>query len=97
MIESAQVIEVTADALIRTGDGLVYAIHICYDGVTAGDMVQLRDSLTAGAGTVRLTYVADATDQTYNFAPSNPMKFDTGIYVDVSKTGGAMYVTVVYS
>ena len=90
------VVECTADTLIRTEMGIVHGIHICFDGVTAGDKVEIRDAVAAAAGTVRFTFVADATDQSYAFTPHAGMKFSTGIFVDVIKTGGSMYVTVVY-
>ena len=93
----AQVIQVTADALIQGGPTIWHGIHICLDGVTVGDSVVVRDSLTAGAGTVRYTFIANATDQTVDFCPCKGMQFDTGLYVDVTKSGGSMYVTVVYS
>ena len=96
MIEQTQIIEVTADTLIRTGPGLVYSIQVCADGVTAGDSVELVDGLT-GAGTTRWRFIANATDQTHSYCPSNPARFNTGIYVDVTLTGGAVYVTVQYS
>lgn len=93
----ALAIQCTADTLIRTGKGLVYGIDVCFDGVTAGDQVVLRDAVAPATGTVLWTYVAAGTDESHAFCPCIPFSCQTGIYVDVTKTGGSMYVTVVYS
>ena len=91
-------IQVTADALVRTGPGIVHAVHIAATGLTAADTVQIRDAVAAGAGTVLFTYVATGTNQEhYGFCPEPGMFCSTGIYVDVTKAGGgSVYVTLVY-
>lgn len=89
-------VQCTADTLVRTGPGLVYAVHVCMDGATVGDSVQIQDAVAAG-GTAVWTFIANATDQSYSFCPCLPWVCNTGIFVDISLTGGACYVTVVYS
>jgi len=93
----AEAIQCTADTLIRTGEGLVYALNIEASGVGAGDLIQLRDAVAAGAGTVLLTYVCAGND-THNFCPCIPFVCRTGIFVDITLAGGgSVFVTVVYS
>jgi len=92
-----QAIQCTADTLIRTGPGLVYAINIEASGVGAGDTIVLRDAIAAGAGTALFTYVCAGND-THDFCPCVPFACGTGIYLDVTLAGGgSVYVTVVYS
>jgi len=89
---SASVVEVTGDTTVKSSSGKVYGLHICFDGVTVGDKVELKDD-----GSVRFTFVADATDQSYPFTPCVGMPFDTDISVAITKTSGSVYVTLVYS
>ena len=95
MIEECQVIEVTGDTAIRATGGLVYALQLTADGVTAGDSVTLLDG-DAG-GTVRWRVIAHTTDYVYTFTPSNPMRFNAGIYANFTLASGNAYLTVLYS
>ena len=94
----ALAIECLGDTLIRTGPGLVYAIHLSLVDVEVGDTIVLRDAVAAGAGTVLFTFVANDEDQSYQFCPCIPFHCETGIYLDVTLTGGGTAnVTVIYS
>jgi len=95
MIEETQVIECTTDTLIRDHGGLIYALQLTVDGVTAGDTVVIRDG-DAG-GTIIWRIVAHATDYVYTYTPSNPIRCNDGIHVDMTLASGNAYLTVQYS
>ncbi|MCK4302626.1 MAG: hypothetical protein KAY24_00095 [Candidatus Eisenbacteria sp.] len=90
--EGANVIQRTTTGDVKASAGIVYAVHVEMDGVTAGDKVEVRDN-----STVRKTFMADGTDHHFDWAIGLPgAAFATDINIVVTKTGGAVYVTVVY-
>ena len=100
MIEETLIEEITASTLIRTGPGLLYAVHVSCVGVTAADSVEIYDGLNAITGVRRLYLVATATNENLSYEPCNPARFNTGIYVLVTlgmKASSAAHVTIQYS
>lgn len=81
----------TADATVKATGGTVYSVMINMNGVTAADKVEIKDGTT-----VKLSFVATATAQSFMLNPSVGINFDTSIVVDETKSGGTMTVTVVY-
>lgn len=89
-------VELTADGQIKATAGTLYSYKIQFVGVTAGDKVEIRDSTTAGGGTVIFTIIAITPNEVYEFTPSVGMIFSTGIYHDETKSGGTIYATYIY-
>jgi hypothetical protein len=100
--------EVTADpkavtSVIKTGDaqvkgsaGTIFGFIISADGVTAGDNFEIRNS-TDNSGTALINVDFDSTDQTIIFTPSVGITFDTGIWFEVTLTGGTVNCSVLYN
>lgn len=74
----------TADALIKTGKGVVYGIVVT--GALSAATVDIRDAVAAGAGTVLFTIAASATVGTTILFPVG-IQFNTGLYADFGGTG----------
>jgi len=74
----------TADTLIKSGPGLVvgYVVH----AATATNVIQIRDSTTAGGGTVRVTIPASTAVGVYHFGGVGIL-CNAGIYLDFTGTG----------
>lgn len=85
-----------ADGQVKATAGTVFAMNIDFVGVTAGDKVELKNSAD-NSGPALITLVADAAAGHWNFCPSVGITYDTGIYVDETKSGGTFTVTVVYA
>jgi len=85
----------TASGQLRAVPGTVYGVIVSCDGVTSGDKVEFKDALT-DTGTSQLSIVFGGTDDIASFCPSIPVRFSTGIYMTMTKTGGTMTVTVLY-
>lgn len=85
----------TADGQVKDKPGSVYAVMACFDGVTSGDKVEIKNS-TDNSGTSKITIVCPTTDDVVVFTPSMGVSFGTAIYCDVTKTSGTLTVTVVY-
>jgi hypothetical protein len=81
----------TADATVKATAGTVYSVMVNMNGVTAADKLEIKDG-----STVKLSFVATATAQSFMFNPAVGIDFGTSIVVDETKTGGTITVTVVY-
>lgn len=90
------VVEKTTDSQVKAAAGALFGYKITFSGVTAGDKVEIRDSLTAGAGTVIFTIIAVTAGEEHTFMIPQGMEFATGIYHDITLTGGTAYSTYVY-
>jgi len=75
----------TADALIKTGAGMVHTVTCASDAAATAGTVAIRDAVAAGAGTVmqQITFVAAY------FPPVTitlDQEFATGLYFDFTTT-----------
>lgn len=92
---AATAITLAADGQVKATAGTVYAIHLSFVGVTAGDKIELKNSAD-DSGTALITLVAPTTAGSIDFCPSVGIAFDTGIYSDETKNGGTFTATIVY-
>uniref|UniRef100_A0A6H1ZEA3 Uncharacterized protein n=1 Tax=viral metagenome TaxID=1070528 RepID=A0A6H1ZEA3_9ZZZZ len=79
----------SADALIQTGPGYFYGIAIATDATNAVT-VSIYDNATTGSGTLLIpTFVAttSATDRTKSFFVFPAIRYENGIYVDITCAG----------
>lgn len=86
----------TADAQVKASAGTLYGFVIAFSGATIGDKIEIRDSTTAGGGTVIFTIICSSANETHEFVFPQGMTFSTGIYHDETKTTGTIYGTYVY-
>lgn len=85
----------TADALIFQGEGLFYGIGLTGDGTNA-TTVSIYDSLT-GTGTLLFpTFVVAASPATQTLNINPPVRFNTGLFIDITVAGGGTTNYVVY-
>jgi hypothetical protein len=89
-------VEKTEDAQIKATPGSLYGYRIQFSGVTIGDKVEIRDSTSAGGGTVIFTVIAITANEVHTFALPNGMTFSTGIFHDETKSTGTIYATYAY-
>ena len=89
-------VELTADGQVKATAGTLYGFRIQFSGVTIGDKIEIRNSTTAGGGTVIFTIIAITADEVYEFTIPNGMTFSTGIYHDETKSSGTIYATYGY-
>ena len=82
---------VTSDTLINTGPAVIlgYVVHVA----TATNIIEIRDSTTAGGGTTRVTIPASTAVGVYHFGGVG-ISCTTGIYLDFTGTGT---VSVLYA
>ena len=85
----------TADGQVKATAGSVLAVMVSVNGVTAADKIEIKNSAD-NSGTALLSFVATASAQSWMFTPGTDIKFDTGIYVDVTLSGGTCSVTTIY-
>jgi Na+/pantothenate symporter len=78
----------TTGTLVKASAGAVYSFIVGYNGVVAGDMVQLFNSATSATTTASLTIVAAATAGTLSPLIRVPAYFNTGIYEQSKKSNG---------
>ena len=74
----------TGDTLIKSGAGMIlgYVVH----AATATNIIEIRDSTTAGGGTTRVTIPASTAVGVYHFGGVG-ISCSTGIYLDFTGTG----------
>lgn len=84
MTPSSYGVEVTADALVHTGAGLLVGIVVCSH--TSGT-IKLYDN-TAASGTVLLPTYTYATGS--QFIPLFGQRFIIGVYADITNTQDVM-------
>jgi len=87
----------TADALIYTGEGVLHGIIVVTDATNAVT-VNIYDGVTAtGTRLIPETVVTtSAVDRIQAIRPPAPVRFYTGIYVDITCSGTAKYVVYFY-
>ena len=86
----------TADGQIKSSAGTLWSSQIDLVGVTAGDKVEFENAVGA-SGSSLLTFTATAANQSFTFTPSVGIAFSSGIYCEVTLTGGNATITSVYS
>lgn len=77
--------DVTSDTLVKTGSGLLHTLTCASDAAATAGTLAVRDSTTAGAGTImqQLEFVASyfpPVTLTFDYA------FTTGLYLDFTTT-----------
>ena len=95
--DPVSMVQKTADNQVKALPGILYGFYIVFSGVTVGDKIEIRDSLSAGSGDVIFTVIAKTTDEIHHFQIPKGMNFTTGIYNDETKTSGTIYATYFYS
>lgn len=87
----------TASALIYTGAGSFHGIALATDGTNAVT-VNVYDGLTATGPKLVPTFIAttSATDRTKSFTMSPPVRFNVGLYVEVTPAGAGTVAYVTY-
>jgi hypothetical protein len=75
----------TADGLIKTGPGTFYGCEVT--AALSAAAVEIRDSLTAGGGTVIATIPASSAVGYQKEFGGRGIKFTTGLYIDFGGTG----------
>lgn len=83
------------DQWITCNRSFVYAVILSGDGVTVGDHIELKDG-NGTCGIPRIRLECTATDGNEIFTSPVPIEFSDRIYLDVTRTGGEMSVTIVY-
>lgn len=73
----------TADELIKTGAGVLYGYIVTV--ATAANVIELRDAVAAGAGTVLISIPASTAVGIYALPAG--VSFSTGLYADFTGTG----------
>ena len=86
----------TIDASIQDGASELHWAVISFVGVTIGDKVEIRDSRYAAVGDVLATLTATAANQTMYFDPNGEIEADSGLYYDISISGGSTSATIVF-
>lgn len=86
----------TADGQIKSSAGTLWSCQIDLVGVTAGDKVEFENAVGA-SGSSLLTFTATAANQSFTFTPSVGIAFSSGIYCEVTLTGGTATITSIYS
>lgn len=80
----------SADTLIATGRNRVNAITVLSDGTNEATL-ELYDN-TSAAGTVNVKGICLGASKVNHIIFENPVKFENGIYADVTGTGAAFIV-----
>lgn len=85
----------SGDQLIATGQTVIVDANIYWTGLTVGDKLQLKNSLTS-TGTVFYTFVAPTANGSYH-VPANQrnMVVDTGVYLDATISGGILGIELI--
>lgn len=81
-----------ADAKIWAGDGSFYGIAVVADGTNA-ITVSIYDNTSATGTLIVPTFIVPATATSgYSFSVSPAVRFNNGIYVDITCSGTANYI-----
>jgi len=80
----------SADTLIATGRNRVNAITVFSDGINEATL-ELYDN-TSAAGTVNVKGICLAVNKVSHLIFENPVKFENGIYANVTGTGASFIV-----
>lgn len=85
--------DLTADALIQTGQGSLHGLFFIPDGSNT-ITVSIYDNTAASGKKLIPTFIVPATPsgQLYSVGISPPVQFGTGLYVDITCSGTAHYV-----
>ena len=87
---------VTADTLIKSGQGFVYSITLAYKGVSAGEIVTLNDLAALGTTNDTVVFVFPGANGTFHFEWPKGKKFQNGIVFNKGATGGSVYAELTY-
>ncbi len=87
----------TGDVAVKATPGYVHSVLYSYKGVTIGDTIDINDASAAGT-TVKIRFTAPTANGTFLYNPPSPIPFPTtGIYCDMTISGGAINVVIQYS
>lgn len=75
------------DVSIKSGEGYLFSLTIAWSGATAGQTLYLRDSLTAGGGTILVPISLSAAAGTLQLAWANGKRFATGLFAQFAELG----------
>jgi hypothetical protein len=81
---------VTADTLVKTGEGYLFSISLAYKGVTAGEICTVIDGLTV-AGDDKLVFVFPAANGVVQLLFPEGKYFSTGIFFNKGATAGQVW------
>lgn len=87
---------VSADRVLVAGDSILIDANIYYSGVTAGNTILLKEGLSVTSPTI-CTIVADTTAGNKKCSYPEPVVVDTGIYCDVTLSGGSAGANLLYT
>jgi hypothetical protein len=88
---------VTGDSAIKATPGYLQSVLVSWKGATVGDTVDINDNSAAG-GTVLVRITLATANGSFYYQPVAPIPYPTtGIYCDLTLSGGAASVTVQYS
>ena len=88
-----------SDQQITSASTILYDATIYYVGVTAGDRLTLSNEVAVGTvdqDDIFFTFAAPAANGNYFFKPERALTVDSGIYLDVDKTGGTLGIGITY-
>lgn len=85
--------EKTADALIKSGPGNFDGIVVVTDGTNAVTLDIYDNTAASGKKLIPTTVITtSAADRVRSIGFTNPVKFNTGIYVDITCAGTVKYI-----
>ncbi len=84
------------DASVQNGASELHWAVVSFVGVTIGDKIEILNSRYVGEGTSICTLQATAANQTMYFDPHGEVEADSGLYYDVTLSGGTATATIVY-
>ncbi len=88
--------DLTADSLVMVGSGSFYGLGVTTDGVNAVT-VSIYDSATAATGKLLFpTFVVPVSPATGTLNINPPVRFENGLYIDIT-CGGTVHYVVYYS
>lgn len=93
----ASSVVLTADGVVKATPGYLQGVLVSFKGVTVGDTVDINDNSAAG-GTVKVRIAMATANGSFYYQPVAPIIYSTtGIYCDVSISGGSVNVVAQYS
>lgn len=89
---------ITSDTTVKSGPGQIVDANFYWSGVTSGDKMTIKNSVTIGTDSaVVFTIIPDTTTGSRQMnALQKDFNVDQGIYVDLTKTTGTFGVELFY-
>lgn len=88
-------IVLAADGQIKATAGTLYGCIVSFVGVTAGDKIEIKNSVDA-TGTSLCTIISPVANAVYTFTPVVGITYSTAIYYDVTLATGTATITAVF-